>query len=554
MAAQAEIKAVITAEDKASGVVGGFGSSLTKMAGAMAIGQIAAQALTYAFDRVVDATKASVGAAFDQVRQVQNASFALRAYERDADKVNMVLKDLVAFARSDMGVLFKREELFKAASNLRAFGVASDQITDKVKILARGVSLGMTSFDELSQIIGRVIQKGRLDANEFDMLAQRGIVLSSSFRGAAVSSEQLFTELQRVLPEDLLKGRANTIDGLMIRLDSSFRDLGSSILGVNKDTSEFIKGGLGDTMIQGLTGFRDLLASPELKNALAGLGQGLAILGIWLGEQIPKAIDVLRQAWVALQPAFQRLWDIIQAQLVPALKDLWVAIEPYAPYLGQALVIAIVSVVAVLALLVISITVVVRAVTLLANAFNWLMGMASALGTAVGNAFANMVTSVLIWYVQNKAFVDGVINAFRGFVGFLGAWGGAVFHGLTWPFVTAFNVISSIISSIRNNIGTIGNIARIIAPIPGFATGVQNFGGGLAVVGERGPELVNLPRGSDVIPNNQVGGGTNTTININVGMMTGSATEQREAAMRIFENLQDIANTKGQSVAQMMGV
>jgi len=39
--------------------------------------------------------------------------------------------------------------------------------------------------------------------------------------------------------------------------------------------------------------------------------------------------------------------------------------------------------------------------------------------------------------------------------------------------------------------------------IPGFANGVNNFGGGLALVGERGPELVNLPKGSDVIPNNR---------------------------------------------------
>lgn len=38
--------------------------------------------------------------------------------------------------------------------------------------------------------------------------------------------------------------------------------------------------------------------------------------------------------------------------------------------------------------------------------------------------------------------------------------------------------------------------------IPGFATGVQNFAGGPAIVGERGPELLNLPRGSDVIPTN----------------------------------------------------
>ena len=36
---------------------------------------------------------------------------------------------------------------------------------------------------------------------------------------------------------------------------------------------------------------------------------------------------------------------------------------------------------------------------------------------------------------------------------------------------------------------------------------MENFRGGLALVGERGPELVNLPRGSDVIPNVRGGGG-----------------------------------------------
>lgn len=42
--------------------------------------------------------------------------------------------------------------------------------------------------------------------------------------------------------------------------------------------------------------------------------------------------------------------------------------------------------------------------------------------------------------------------------------------------------------------------------MPHFAQGVENFGGGFAVVGERGPELVRLPSGSDVIPNHRLGG------------------------------------------------
>lgn len=50
--------------------------------------------------------------------------------------------------------------------------------------------------------------------------------------------------------------------------------------------------------------------------------------------------------------------------------------------------------------------------------------------------------------------------------------------------------------------------------IPGFANGTRFAPGGMAVVGERGPELVNLPRGSQVIPNKDIrgGGGFNITV------------------------------------------
>lgn len=57
--------------------------------------------------------------------------------------------------------------------------------------------------------------------------------------------------------------------------------------------------------------------------------------------------------------------------------------------------------------------------------------------------------------------------------------------------------------------------------VPGFAGGVENFEGGLAMVGEQGPELVNLPKGSSVTPMSGVGG---TTI-INKFYVNGTAEE-----------------------------
>ncbi len=48
--------------------------------------------------------------------------------------------------------------------------------------------------------------------------------------------------------------------------------------------------------------------------------------------------------------------------------------------------------------------------------------------------------------------------------------------------------------------------SSVLGRIPGFAGGTNFAPGGLAVVGERGPEIVNLPRGSQVTPNHEIGG------------------------------------------------
>ncbi len=256
-------------------------------------------------------------AAFDQVREVENASFALRAYEKDAGKVNKVLAELVSFARSDTGVLFQRQELFKAASNLRAYGESADTVTDKVKILARGVALGTTTFDELSLIVGRAAQAGQLTAVAYDQLAYRGIVLDSSLRGAKVSSEQLYQALSDTLPASLLEGRANTIDGVMIRLQSAFRDLGSAILGVDKETSQFVEGGAGARLMELLNGLTKTLKQPEFKEAFKQIGEQIADLAaeaipklldaiLWLAQNFDKVIFTIKAltvAWVAFKTA-----------------------------------------------------------------------------------------------------------------------------------------------------------------------------------------------------------------------------------------------------------
>lgn len=110
---------------------------------------------------------------------------------------------------------------------------------------------------------------------------------------------------------------------------------------------------------------------------------------------------------------------------------------------------------------------------------------------------------------------QGFGNFFQGIFGRLGAGLkelGKYFMS-TAAQVIAFKKLIGTNPALAFGVGValtaLGSLIKTKTSIPGFANGVNNFRGGLAVVGERGPELINLPRGSDVIPNhalNSIGG------------------------------------------------
>ena len=97
--------------------------------------------------------------------------------------------------------------------------------------------------------------------------------------------------------------------------------------------------------------------------------------------------------------------------------------------------------------------------------------------------------------------------------------------------------------------GPLGSFFRSVTDVPAppfLAQGIRNFRGGLAVVGERGPELVNLPRGADVISNGasaaMLGG---DTFNITFpNMVVDSGPRIRELTDAMDRKLGEIADRK----------
>lgn len=95
----------------------------------------------------------------------------------------------------------------------------------------------------------------------------------------------------------------------------------------------------------------------------------------------------------------------------------------------------------------------------------------------------------------------------------------------------------AIASAFGGGSAPLGNVLSMLGDVPFFAGGTDFAPGGAALVGEHGPELVKLPMGAQVIPNdvlqakrNAKGGGDTTLhVTVNVPQTTSRATADQIA-------------------------
>lgn len=91
---------------------------------------------------------------------------------------------------------------------------------------------------------------------------------------------------------------------------------------------------------------------------------------------------------------------------------------------------------------------------------------------------------------------------------------------------------------------------------PGYrAAGGPVAAGMPYIVGESGQELFVPSQNGTIVPNSQIGGkGGQTTVNINanIGMYMGSERDKREIARQLFDAIKDVAGAKNMTVAEML--
>lgn len=158
-----DIKVETSGLTAAKGKLDSMFGSLTSLSGGAFVGAITAAATAVG----------SLGAKFVSLAaNAQTAALQMKFLVRDGGDATKVLSELREFGAASP---FRFEELQKAANALLGFGVASRDVVDTVKNLGEVASATGAPIEELAQIYGRMVAKGKIQSDELVQFQQRGV-------------------------------------------------------------------------------------------------------------------------------------------------------------------------------------------------------------------------------------------------------------------------------------------------------------------------------------------------------------------------------------------
>ena len=206
-------------------------------------------------------------------------------------------------------------------------------------------------------------------------------------------------------------------------------------------------------------------AMSGITSMLQGALPTFTAIGNAIGQGIGGAVSFLSSQMPVLQPIFQEVWQSVSSIIQTVAPIIGQAIKALWPVFSGLLTIASASLNGISQIVSVVAPYVKSAISAIAPS---LKNVGSVL-TTVGNTFKRVFTSIM--NIVKKAYnfvkplIDGIGNALSSVTGFIS-----------------------------------GGVSRFLG---GNATGTKYWSGGLSVVGEHGPELVQMPSGSKVFTNRE---------------------------------------------------
>lgn len=487
-----ELKAVITAEDKASSVMAAFGSKANSTL--VGLGSAFAKYGTIA----VGALSAAGGVALKSASDMQMLRSNLDTLTGSAETGAKVFKDLNKFAAATP---FETTDLASATKTMLSFGITSDQAMKNLKMLG-DVSLGnKEKLSGLTLAFSQVQSTGRLMGQDLLQMINQGFnpltiisqqtgksmaTLKDEMAAGSISADMVTKAFETATSQGGLfyKGMEKgslTMEGRMSTLKDNIGMAARAMVGLS-DTGDVVKGGLFDKVSNSINTLISYLERNKEK-----INEVASAFMDKFAAAVMKAIEIITSiVGYLMQHKDLLTWlGFIVGTILVAAFGAW-------------------------------------AVSVIAATWPIL-----AIGVAIGSiAFA--IKKVIDYWPQITAFFGGVWNSIKNAFS-------SVYEAIKSPFEKAFNwiknafksVINGYISGLNLVIRGINKVPGVkIAQIPMLAQGGFLNAGQAAIVGERGPELFVPSSSGNVIPNNKLGG--NISINIYGNISTQNGTQDIE--------------------------
>lgn len=512
MAAQANIKAVITADDRASNVLKDFGDRADNVGNKISKGAVAAGVALAATATAVVAFGVSSVKSYEES---ENSLAQLNATLKSTGGIAGVTADMATGLANSLQKVtkFSDEEILSAQNLLLTFTKINKDIfpeTTKI-VLDMSTALGQDLKSSAIQV-GKALQDPvlgitalrRVGVNFND--AQKEVIQNLVETGRSAEAQKL-----------ILQELATEFGGSAAAAGQTF----AGKLAIIKNQFDEMKESIGKALVEAITPWvqklSDFVASDKFQQWITNTTNFIATnLPIWI-QKINEFIQ--NTDW---QRLINDIGNVVHAFTVMG--------------------------------------------TFIGGVIDNARGVLDGFVSFGGRVLYEWQVTIENWKTLFRQLKDGVNENINLIIGFIRSAPGAVigaFSGIANAFLAPFrSAFHGIVALWNSTVGRISfsfpswvpGLGGKSVSVPKFASGTSFAPGGIATVGEQGPEQVFLPRGSQVIPNNSVRQSGNTTININIQSQAfmGSEQEARRFAQTIMERMKDIANMNGTSVTELL--
>lgn len=351
MAATASIKAVVTAEDKASptlnkvseatsrlgGAIKAMGDqassssgSFGKLAASFAVGSIAANALVNAFSKV----GSTISNAFKSTADFEQYRVAFETMLGSADAARSMLSNLSDFAQRTP---FQLPEVVEGAKQLLAYGIAAQDILPDFNALGNvAAGVGKDKLPQLTLAFGQVATKGRLMGQEIRQFTEAGVPLVQQLAKTFNTTTQNITAMSEkgqisfgAVREalygmsaeggrffDLMEKQAHTFGGIMSNIGDDIGHVARQIVGLS-DTGDITSGGPFDRLKKGAENLHNYLNANAGKIAASFQAVGQMIMPVF--EAIGVVFRVINPGFALAAIGTFLLARAIVGSLIPAV-------------------------------------------------------------------------------------------------------------------------------------------------------------------------------------------------------------------------------------------